>query len=230
MTHQPRQLRRFIERGGSVVEAPNSARRHRPTGNDPEGTEEDAVGGWVGGGVARSPSRGAGMAGGGPRREETEESIRARQRFRSAVHVVQATHRWRRQTQDAQSGRPWADTPHIKPHLLVRSARYKKLRRQLAAKERKQARSRKEEQQRLRREEDQIVQASGGDQRDAAVRTWLVRPPARVPASFCSRAQPDVKSRVHTERDRAGTFLPTNPEVRGAARGGAQGAEPGGSR
>ena len=109
MTHQPRQLRRFIERGGSVVEPPNSARRHRPTAVSlGRSLSPEGVGGWVGGEVTRT-SLVVERAGGG-RRPETEESLRARQRFRSAVHVVQATHRWQRQTQDAQGGRPWAET------------------------------------------------------------------------------------------------------------------------
>jgi hypothetical protein len=61
--------------------------------------------------------------------------------------------------------------PNMKPHLLVRSAKYKKLRRQLAAKERAKATRAKQEQLRLRREEDEISQAPGS--RDAAVCAWL---------------------------------------------------------
>ena len=36
-------------------------------------------------------------------------SLTPRGRFRAAVHVIQATHRWQRQTQDARSGQPWPE-------------------------------------------------------------------------------------------------------------------------
>ena len=61
--------------------------------------------------------------------------------------------------------------PHIKPHLLVRSAKYKKLRRQLAAKERAKKARAKQERFRLRREKDEIIAAP--DAPDAAVCAWL---------------------------------------------------------
>jgi hypothetical protein len=107
MTHNPRQLRRYIERGGCREELPNSARRHRPASLETD-RQEEAVGGWLSGDVTR-PSN---AAGGGAR---DPEAARARARFRSAVHVVQATHRWQRQTQDAQSGNPWADMVRAAP-------------------------------------------------------------------------------------------------------------------
>jgi hypothetical protein len=64
-----------------------------------------------------------------------------------------------------------AQQPNVKPHLLVRSAKYKKLRRQLAAKERAKKARAKEETLRLRREKDEIVAAPHAP--DAAVCAWL---------------------------------------------------------
>lgn len=61
--------------------------------------------------------------------------------------------------------------PHVKPHLLVRSAKYKKLRRQLAAKERAKKARAERERLRLRREKDEIMAAQ--DAPDAAVCAWL---------------------------------------------------------
>ena len=108
LTHQPRQIRRCIQRAGEGgLEAPHSARRHhsirdrvlspgrgRPRTQPPDGERESA-----------------GEAGAQPEPEpepELDGGARARARFRSAVRVVQATHRWQRQTKAAQSGQPWA--------------------------------------------------------------------------------------------------------------------------
>jgi hypothetical protein len=116
MSHHPRQLRRYIERGGGRDDAPNSARRHRPAGTE-SARQDESVGGWMRENVAQ-PNQ--------PDRREASDgdSARARARFRSAVHVVQATHRWQRQTQDAQSGQPWPEmVRYPSPYLHGRAAR-----------------------------------------------------------------------------------------------------------
>ena len=61
--------------------------------------------------------------------------------------------------------------PHVKPHLVMRSARYKKIRRELAAKERAEVNKRKAEQLRQKREESEVLEATG--RRDAPVCAWL---------------------------------------------------------
>ena len=59
----------------------------------------------------------------------------------------------------------------MKPHLVMRSARYKKIRRELAAKERAEVNKRKAEQLRQKREESEVLEATG--RRDAPVCAWL---------------------------------------------------------
>ena len=67
--------------------------------------------------------------------------------------------------------RPLSAQPHVKPHLVMRSARYKKIRRELAAKERAEVNKRKAEQLRQKREESEVLEATG--RRDAPVCAWL---------------------------------------------------------
>lgn len=115
MSHHPRQLRRYIERGGGREDPPTSARRHRPAAAEPD-RQDEPVGGWMHE-VVDQPNQPV-------HREGSDgDSARARARFRSAVHVVQATHRWQRQTQDAQSGQPWPEmVRYSEPYLHRRAA------------------------------------------------------------------------------------------------------------
>jgi len=104
LTHQPRQIRRCIQRAGEGgLEAPHSARRHHSV--------RDRVLSPGRGRPRTQPPNGGSAAEGGAQPEpepELDGGARARARFRSAVRVVQATHRWQRQTKAAQSGQPWA--------------------------------------------------------------------------------------------------------------------------